>query len=256
MKIALCVGHSILKNGKCTSANGCINEYQYNKKLVPLIAKYVKKLKPTWEVATIIVPEKTYLFSISEKSYKFGRINGKKYDKCYEFHLNASDGSGYGSEHLYVSKSGKELATKCSEKLSTVFRDRGIKKRTDLYMLNGTDCPTIICETFFCDNKNDCIKGEDIDKIARLYAEAITGKEVPDHITVSGGGTNPNKKYAFVNTVKNSLKMRSGKSTLTKLVQVVPSEATVEVIKICPKWYKCKYNGQTGWLKAKYMKLL
>ena len=99
-------------------------------------------------------------------------------------------------------------------------------------------------------------KGEDIDKIARLYAEAITGKEVPDHITVSGGGTNPNKKYAFVNTNKNSLTMRSGKSTLTKLVQVVPSEATVEVIKTCTKWYKCKYNGQTGWLKAKYMKLL
>lgn len=256
MKIALCVGHSILKNGRCTSANGYINEYQYNKNLVPLIAKYVKKLKPTWEVATIIVPERTYLLSYSEKTYKFGRINGKNYDRCYEFHLNASDGNGYGMEQLYVSSAGKELATKCSEKLSTVFKDRGIKKRTNLYMLNGTDCPTIICETFFCDNKDDYEKGKAVDKIARLYAEAIAGKELSENTTVSNGGTNPYKKYAIVNTKKNSLKMRTGKSKLTKLVQVIPSKAKVEVIKTCTHWYKCKYNGQTGWLPAEYMKLL
>ncbi|HBF1195323.1 TPA: N-acetylmuramoyl-L-alanine amidase, partial [Clostridioides difficile] len=30
MKICITVGHSILKNGSCTSADGVVNEYQYN----------------------------------------------------------------------------------------------------------------------------------------------------------------------------------------------------------------------------------
>ncbi|HDX7260820.1 TPA: N-acetylmuramoyl-L-alanine amidase, partial [Clostridioides difficile] len=33
MKICITVGHSILKNGSCTSADGVVNEYKYNKSL-------------------------------------------------------------------------------------------------------------------------------------------------------------------------------------------------------------------------------
>ena len=256
MKIALVVGHSILKSGACTSASGFVNEYQYNKKLVPMIAKYVKKVKPSWEVATIIVPERYYSSSKSERTYKFGKINRKKFDRCYEFHLNAATGKAVGVEQCYISDAGKKMANECLNKLSKVFTNRGPQYRPKLYMLNGTDCPSIICETFFCDNKEDCERGEDVDKIARLYAEAITGKTIPDDTKVSNGGTNPHKKYALVDTKKNPLKMRAGKSKLTKLIQIIPSKEKVEVLKTCPHWYKCKYNGQTGWIPAEYLKLL
>ena len=36
-KAVISVGHSILKNGMCTSASGVVNEYQYNKALAPLL---------------------------------------------------------------------------------------------------------------------------------------------------------------------------------------------------------------------------
>ncbi|GAA0222862.1 hypothetical protein J2Z43_002146 [Clostridioides mangenotii] len=36
MKICITVGHSILKNGNCTSASGVVNEYQYSKALAPV----------------------------------------------------------------------------------------------------------------------------------------------------------------------------------------------------------------------------
>lgn len=55
-KIALSIGHSILKNGECTSASGVVNEYKYNKKLAPYIKKYLEKVGCT--VNIINVPEK------------------------------------------------------------------------------------------------------------------------------------------------------------------------------------------------------
>ena len=46
MRIALTVGHSLLKNGSYTSASGedCggVNEYKYNKKLMKKVKKYLE----------------------------------------------------------------------------------------------------------------------------------------------------------------------------------------------------------------------
>jgi N-acetylmuramoyl-L-alanine amidase len=37
MKICVSIGHSILKSGENTSANGIKNEYNYNKSLAPKV---------------------------------------------------------------------------------------------------------------------------------------------------------------------------------------------------------------------------
>ena len=42
MKVAIIVGHSILKNGTCTSAKGEVLEYSYCKELAPIVQKYLK----------------------------------------------------------------------------------------------------------------------------------------------------------------------------------------------------------------------
>jgi len=42
MKIAITVGHSILKSGLCTSANGVVNEYKYCKMLSDFLAKILR----------------------------------------------------------------------------------------------------------------------------------------------------------------------------------------------------------------------
>lgn len=136
-KIALSIGHSILKNGECTSASGVVNEYKYNKKLAPYIKKYLEKVGCT--VNIINVPEKKYTSKSSEKSYKLEKINGHKYDMAIELHLNCANGKAHGCEVYYVSSKGKEIAQRIDKKLAKVFTDRGVKT-AQLYFLTKTDC--------------------------------------------------------------------------------------------------------------------
>ena len=254
LKLAFVVGHSILKGGRCTSASGVVNEYYYNKELVPLIAKYVKKVEPEWEVVTIICPEKKFLSKSGEKSHKLSLINGNDFDRVYEFHLNCYNGSAKGTEQLYLSSSGKKLAMANQNGMKDIFTDRGIKVRNDLYMLTKTDCPAVICETFFCDNEDDYALGKDRDKIARIYAQQITGKKITE--TLSSGGKNPKKVYGRIATKKDPLRMRKTASATSKVLQTIPKGAKVEIVSKGKTWHKCKYNGMTGYCSAKYIQIL
>ena len=181
VKIVLTVGHSVLKNGCTTSANGIINEYQYNKELVPMVAKYLKQLGHTVDI--IICPEKKFIQKGEESTYKLKLVNNGKYDLAVELHLNATGTSEpNGCEVLYISDGGRVFAERVQAKLSKVFEDRGIKLRKNLYMLNQTKPVTIMLESFFCTNESDCKIGADKDKIARLIAEGITGKNIPEEV--------------------------------------------------------------------------
>lgn len=174
-KIALSIGHSILKNGECTSASGVVNEYKYNKKLAPYIKKYLEKVGCT--VNIINVPEKKYTSKSSEKTYKLEKINGHKYDMAIELHLNCANGKAHGCEVYYVSSKGKEIAQRIDKKLGTVFTDRGVKT-AQLYFLTKTDCPSALVESFFCDSKSDYKIGKNYDKIGKLIAEGIVGVNI------------------------------------------------------------------------------
>lgn len=174
-KIALSIGHSILKNGECTSASGVVNEYKYNKKLAPYIKKYLEKIGCTVDI--INVPEKKYTSRSSEKTYKLGKINGHKYDMAIELHLNCANGKAHGCEVYYVSSKGKEIAQRIDKKLGTVFTDRGVKT-AQLYFLTKTDCPSALVESFFCDSKSDYKIGKNYDKIGKLIAEGIVGVNI------------------------------------------------------------------------------
>lgn len=174
-KIALSIGHSILKNGECTSASGVVNEYKYNKKLAPYIKKYLEKIGCTVDI--INVSEKKYTSKSSEKTYKLGKINGHKYDMAIELHLNCANGKAHGCEVYYVSSKGKEIAQRIDKKLGTVFTDRGVKT-AQLYFLTKTDCPSALVESFFCDSKSDYKIGKNYDKIGKLIAEGIAGVNI------------------------------------------------------------------------------
>lgn len=178
MKIALTVGHSLLKNGSYTSADGkkyggC-NEYKYCKKLSKQVASALKKNGHT--VTRIVCPEKKFISSTQERTYKLNLINSNDYDLVIELHLNAGTPSAKGTEVLYKSNKGKKYAEAIQKQLATVFQDRGIKQRTDLYILNGTKPPAILLETFFCTNKSDYKKAKGLfnrRKLAKLIANGI-----------------------------------------------------------------------------------
>lgn len=182
MKIALIVGHSILKNGNCTSAGGYVQEYAYCKELAPIVKKYLELLG--CQVTLIVCPERQFSSDSDEKRYKLNLVNGKGFDAVVELHLNAFNGTAKGTECLYypTSSKGKKLALQVNDKLDDIFPDRDIKARDNLYILRETDCTAIIVESFFCDNKEDYMKADEPhekDLIARKIAEGVVGKNLP-----------------------------------------------------------------------------
>ena len=184
MKIGIIVGHSILKNGSITSANSSFcNEYLYCKEL----GEYIRKIgeKTIHKIDIIQCPERVFNKSIEEKKYKLDKINGKKYDMILELHLNSSNNTNAtGTEVLYYSDRGKIIADRIYKKTNNILnRKRGIKKRTDLYILRDTDCPATLLELFFISNIEDFKTMENYKKenIARLILEGLTGENIKDN---------------------------------------------------------------------------
>lgn len=199
MKIFLSVGHSILANGNCTSADGRLRggvlEYDYCKKLAPYVQRWLQAAG--CEVTLVICPERKFTKSTQEKSYKIPIENKGGYDLAAELHLNAFNGVAHGTEVYYKTAKGKAFAERVDKKLATVFTDRGAQKRTNLYILNSTKAPAILIEVFFCDSLDDCAKAAaaGLDKIGRLIAEGITNKtlntqqaQIQTTTTTSNGG--------------------------------------------------------------------
>ena len=180
MKILLTVGHSILKTGVCTSADGRpyggVLEYAYNKGVVNQVAAYLRQVGHTVDV--LICPEFQFVRSADEKDYKVPKANAGGYDLVAELHLNASAlHNARGCEVLYYSDTGKVVAQRIQEKLSTVFKNRGVQRRTGLYMLKSTKPTAVMIESFFCDSSADCALAEKTD-VALLIAEGIHGGDI------------------------------------------------------------------------------
>lgn len=182
-RLALTVGHSILKTGNCTSADGRafggVLEYAYNKDLAPLIKKWVEKAN--WSCDVIVCPEGKFATSKEESTYKLPIVNSGKYDLVCELHLNASAAhNGSGEEVLYLSDSGKAVAQAISDRLSTIINKHGsgIVYRNNLYMLTKTKPTSVMIEGFFCDNRNDAARMTDKNKVAKLIAEGLVGHTI------------------------------------------------------------------------------
>lgn len=177
MRICISVGHSILKNGYITSADGTSlgggNEYKYCKEFANVLKKHL--VAAGHDVTVLQVPEGTAINTMTEKEYKIARYN-KGYDLNLELHLNAAGATARGTEVLYVSSSGKKYADAICKNLSGLFANRGSKKRTDLYFLNQTKATAVLLELFFCTNKAEWKKGKKKstqEKMAKFITEAI-----------------------------------------------------------------------------------
>ena len=177
MRILLTVGHSKLKNGSITSADGSKfgggNEYKYCKSLSKYLKKYLEE--NGHDVDRVVCPEGLFEKIGKERTYTLAIEHANNYDLVIELHLNAAGTkTAQGTEVLYKSATGKKYATKLQKQLAKVFKDRGIVKRDDLYMLNQTKAPAVILEPFFCTNPIEWKYAmEHKAKIAKLIAKGI-----------------------------------------------------------------------------------
>lgn len=98
-------------------------------------------------------------------------------DIFVSLHCNAFNTEARGTETLYKSFNGQRLANDIQSQLirSIDTVDRGVKKRDDLWVLNGTDATAVLVEMAFIDNEEDhAVLTNELDTIVRAIARGIT----------------------------------------------------------------------------------
>ena len=172
MKVLISSGHTLKGTG--IGASAYINESEENRILSNIVVKYLK-----------YAGHEVDYFEINEgKDYLAKQVaaaNSKDYDLVVQIHFNAFKltNESMGTETYYLSDSGKVWAEKVNDKLSTVFKSRGVKKGTGLYWLKNTKPIAILIETCFVDSKHDTDTYKvNKEHIGKLIAEGINRKEI------------------------------------------------------------------------------
>lgn len=164
MKILLSAGHGGTDSGSIGADKG--KEKTRTMEVAKLISA---KLKEAGHKVTV-KQEKN-----SKGEWVFKNRTG--YDYALSIHFNAYNGKATGVECLYKSKKGKatDLSKKVAKELG--LKNRGAKKRTDLYMLNiGFDNLIEIC---FHDNPKDLeVYNKNKKDVANIIAEIINDGKI------------------------------------------------------------------------------
>lgn len=257
MKIALSAGHTL--SGKGTGAVGYINESKENRVMFDLIKKWLVADGHTVYACTIdksnnYLPEAVAL------------ANKQTVDVAVQIHFNANTttNSPMGTETLYVSTKGKVFADRVNEKLATKFKNRGVRKRTNLYWLNNCIAPTILIEVCFVDSKADTdIYLANKDAIAKLIAEGIVGKSIadPKPPTSSDSVYSVGTYQKDVVITADVLNVRNGRGAeFDKIGQFTKNSIVnvwyIDKAKDGSLWGSCSYNGQTAYIHMGYTKPL
>ena len=123
--------------------------------------------------------------------------NKSNYDLVVQIHFNA--GGGTGTETLYKTEGGKKYAEQVTNQLGKMYKQRGVKKRTDLYWLNKTKAPAILIECCFVDSKVDTDKYvANKAYTAKLIAQGIIGQEIVEKPLEQPTGANNDTLYRVV----------------------------------------------------------
>lgn len=187
------------------------------------------------------------------------KCNAHKADLDVSIHFNsgASDKSGNGKTTgtevlLYSSKSGCVLEAKniCGAISNLGFKNRGIKYRTDLYVLRKTTAPALLIECCFVDDKDD-VNLYDADKMATAIVKGITGQTVNNSQTVtsSNKSTLQSGSESFKIKVKvNELNIRAGAGTNYDVVGTVKKDSVYTIVETSGNFGKLKSGA--GWIST------
>lgn len=166
MKLNVHGGHSL----KCRGASGLLDEVNEDRKVKNKVIEMLRVNGHTVYDCTddVGATQNANLRNIVNK------CNSRKVDLDVSIHLNA--GGGTGTE-VYVysdSSKAKGYAQRIVNNISNYLdiRNRGVKTRTNLYVLRKTKSPSLLIECCFVDNEIDKVKWNS-DKCAKAIVEGI-----------------------------------------------------------------------------------
>lgn len=173
MKIFVSAGHPMYKG-----AAGILDETVVDRAVVKELDLVLKEMG---HIVTVLNSE-----SANDYVEEVQVANSSSYDWYIDIHANASNGEGNGVETL-VYADNKPQAHAISNNIANLgFRNRGVKVRTDLYILKNTKSKALLVECFFIDNKKDCDLYERVGAkaIAIAIAEGLTGEKYKSNATI------------------------------------------------------------------------
>lgn len=166
MKVNVHGGHSL----KCRGASGLLDEVNEDRAVKNKVIELLRANGHTVYDCTddVGATQNANLRNIVNK------CNAHKVDLDVSIHLNA--GGGTGTE-VYVysdSSKAKGYAQRIVNNISNSLgiRNRGVKTRTNLYVLRKTKSPSLLIECCFVDNATDKAKWN-VDKCAKAIVEGI-----------------------------------------------------------------------------------
>ena len=166
MRVFINPGHDIDLDSGAVNPNYGTRECDVARNAGKMLARYLQTAG--CEVRTL---QSDDLGLVCETSNEWGA------DIFVSLHCNAFNTVARGTETLYKSYNGQQLAQLIQDQIVNSINtvDRGIKKRDDLWVLNGTDAVAVLVEMAFIDNDEDLeILNNDLDTIVRAIARGIT----------------------------------------------------------------------------------
>ncbi len=182
MKIVISSGHGAKVPGAIGPSPWGLDEHAEAVKVVNAVATKLRSV-----AVDTVTYEDTVSTSQNENldrivSFHNNAFGGKGHDWDISVHFNAYDQTAHGTEVEYLTQ--KAMAQKVAQAVSTATGltlrgDKGAVYRDGLAFLNGTDEPSILIETLFCDNHSDCdTYRAKFDAITTAIAESLSGKKV------------------------------------------------------------------------------
>jgi N-acetylmuramoyl-L-alanine amidase len=165
MKIAIDAGHG----GDDTGAEGPngLTESSVVLDLSELLSDRLKELR----METKLTRDSDVFVTLNDRCLI---ANNWEADYFISIHCNSDGSTAVGIETLYASDLGEELAAPIQKALITATGDvdRGLKHRSDLYVLNATSMPAILAEVGFISHPATEEK-LDTDEYRDIIVEAI-----------------------------------------------------------------------------------
>ena len=175
MKIGLRGGHS----PNCKGAMGILDEQVE-------VRKIYNEMVPMLKAAghSVVDCNSNGRTQGAELAEGTNKANSSRCDVYITIHMNASTGSGNGTE-CWLYNSGNGTMNSMADKIMSNFAakgfyNRGKKYSTSYHDLKKSNMPAMIVETLFCDNSGDAQLYRKIGAkgIAEIIVKAIDGKAV------------------------------------------------------------------------------
>jgi len=171
MNIVISSGHGKIVRG----ASGYLDEVNEARRVVDNVASIMKR----HGFGAVVFHDDTSTTQNENLNRIVDFHNSKQRDLDVSVHFNAYETTGtpMGCECLFVTQ--EALAKKVADAIckASGLKNRGPKKRTDLFFLNNTDEAAILIEVCFVDSSADAgIYNSHFDPICEAIVQAVTGQ--------------------------------------------------------------------------------